>query len=137
MGKNRPIHLTVISVIIFIIGLMMIFYWTKYIINQMPLKDIPIASETIAAILSLATGIGLFLMKQWSFITGILLSGFWMYGCISGINIVIYDLIVYKQLQFKSPIGALTDAILFFIITMYSIFIVIYLWNIRKHLLSD
>jgi hypothetical protein len=82
LNKSKPNSIIVISIIIFIIGLMMFGYWTKYIIDGLPLKSIPIASEGIAAILSLITGIGLFQMRKWAFVTGILVSGFWMYGCI-------------------------------------------------------
>lgn len=135
MNNTKPKSIIVFSIIIFLIGLMMFGYWTKYIIDGMPLKNIPIASEGIAAILALITGIGLFKMQKWAFATGILVSGFWMYGCIGGINLVLYDLIVEKQLKYQSPIGSWTDAILFIIITLWAIILVIYLWRIRKILL--
>ncbi len=137
MNKLKPKSIIIFSIIIFLLGLMMFGYWTKYIIDGMPLKSIPIASEGIAAILALITGIGLFQMRQWSFVTGILVSGFWMYGCIGGINLVLYDLIVHKQLNYQSPIGAWTDAILFIVITALATILVIFLWKMRKTILHD
>jgi len=137
MNQSKPTSIIVFSIIIFLLGLMMFGYWTKYIIDGMPLKSIPIASEGIAAILALITGVGLFQMRKWSFATGILVSGFWMYGCIGGINLVLYDLLVHKQLNYQSPIGAWTDAILFIVITALATILVIYLWRMRKTILSD
>jgi hypothetical protein len=137
MNKSKPKSIIIISIIIFLLGLIMFGYWTKYIIDGMPLKSVPIASEGIAAILSLVTGIGLFQMRKWAFVTGILVSGFWMYGCIGGINLVLYDLVVHKQLNFQSPLGAWTDAILFIVITAWAVFLVIYLWKMRKIILYD
>lgn len=135
MNITKPKSIIVFSIIIFLLGLMMFGYWTKYLIDRMPLKSIPIVSEGIAAALALVTGIGLFKMRKWAFVTGILVSGFWMYGCIGGINLVLYDLIVEKRLKYQSPIGVWTDAILFIVITIWAIVLVIYLWRMRKTLL--
>ncbi len=132
MKNKKPKSIIVFSTIIFLLGLMMLGYWTKYIIDGMPLESIPIASEGTAAILALITGIGLFKMKKWAFATGILVSGFWMYGCIGGINMVVYDLMVHKQLNYQSPVGEWTDAILFIAITIWSTILVIYLWRMRN-----
>ncbi len=132
MKYTKPKSIIVFSIIIFFLGVMMFGYWTKYIIDGMPLKTIPIASEGVAAILALITGIGLFKMRKWAFATGILVSGFWMYGCIGGINMVLYDLIVHKQLNYQSPVGEWTDAVLFIVITIWAAIVVIYLWRMRK-----
>ncbi len=135
MDNTKPKSITVISIIIFLLGLMMLGYWTKYIIDGMPLKSVPIASEGTAAVLAIITGAGLFRMKKWAFATGILVSGFWLYGCIGGINMVLYDLIVHEQLNYQSPIGVWTDAVLFIVITIWAAMLVIYLWRIRNVLL--
>jgi hypothetical protein len=137
MNQSKPKSMIVISIIVFLIGLMMLGYWTKYIIDGLPLKSVPIASEGIAAILSIITGIGLFQMRKWSFVSCILVSGFWMYGCIGGINMVVYNLIVQKQLGFQSPVGAWTDAILFIVITGWAAVLVMYMWKMRKTILND
>jgi hypothetical protein len=137
MDKQRSCIITIFAIVIFIIGLSMFSYWTKYILDGMPLQNIPIMSEGIAAILALTTGIGLFRMRKWSFVTGILLSGFWMYGCIGGINLVIYDLLVLGKINFQSPVGAWFDAFLFVIITCFATYFVCFLWNKRKLLLQD
>jgi len=125
------------SIIIFIFGLAMIGYWAKYLIDEMPLEHVPIIPEGITIILAILTGIGFFRVKKWSFVTGILLSGFWMYGCISGINIVLYDLIKHGELKYQSPIGAFTDAILFIIVTCFAVFLVIYINKIERLLKKE
>lgn len=129
--------LIIFSVIIFVLGLTMFAYWTKYILDGMTLKNIPIASEGIAAVLALITGIGLYKEKSWSLFTGLSLSGLWIYGCVTGINMVVYDLIVSKKLNYESPIGSLTDAIIFIFVTAFAIILIFYLWKIRKQMLKN
>jgi len=128
MGKINPRTkgITIISVIIFIFGLLMIGYWTSYILQRLPLIGIPLGSELIAAVLAITTAIGLFRMKPWSLATGLILCGLWIYGVVGGINLVIEN-----GLNFESPVGATTDTILFVIVLIFSIFVAVFLW--RKH----
>ena len=116
---------------------MMIAYWTKYLIDGMPLRNVPLIPEGLASFLAAATGIGLLRMRPWALVTGMVLGGFWMYGCIGGVNMVVYDLIVHKQLQYQSPIGPLTDALLFIAVTCWAAFMVASIWRNREPLLQN
>jgi hypothetical protein len=133
MTAAKPKSIIVVSLTVFILGLTMFGYWTKYILDGMPLENIPIIPEGIAAVLALLTGIGLFRLRQWSLASGLILCGLWIYGCVGGINLVFYHLIVAGRLNFQSPVGAWTDAILFFLISAWSVFLAVYLWKMRRH----
>lgn len=137
MEKSKFASLKILSVVIFVLGLMMFGYWIKYIIDGLPLKDIPILSEGIAAILALITGPGLYFRKKWSLPAGLVLCGFWLYGCLGGVNLVLYDLIVYNELKYISPIGALTDAVLFIVIIIFAIILAAFLWKRRGLLMNS
>jgi len=137
MNKSKSKSLIMFSVIIFVLGVTMFAYWSKCIMDGMTLKAIPIASEGIAAILAIITGIGLYRKKSWSLFTGLTLSGLWIYGCVGGINMVVYDLIVSNKLNYESPIGPLTDAIIFILVTAFAVILIFYLWKIRNQLLKN
>jgi hypothetical protein len=136
VSKSKPKSIILFSSIIFLFGLMMFGYCVKYIIDGLTLENVPIASEGIAAILALITGIGLFRMHSWSFATGMVLCGFWIYGCVGGINLVVYNLVVHNKLNFESPVGAWTDAILFLVVTGFALVLIFYLWRMRNILLE-
>ena len=129
--KRRTKGITAISIIIFFFGLLMVGYWTSYIWQGLPLKGIPIGSELVAAVLAIITAIGLFKMRPWSLATALILCGLWINGVVAGINLVIEN-----GLDFKSPVGALTDAILFVIVLIFSVFMAVFLWR-RYPLLLD
>ena len=76
-------------------------------------------------------------MRKWAIATAILVAGFWMYGYIGDINLVVENIITSKQLNYESPISAWTDAILFVAITAWATFLVIYFWKIRKVILNN
>jgi hypothetical protein len=137
MTPLRPRRLTFISVVNLLLGAAMIAYWAKYLLDGMPLQNVPLAPEAIAAVLALATGIGLLRVRSWALMTGLVLGGFWMYGCVGGINMVLYDIIVHGGLKFQSPIGPLTDAALFVLVTCWAMFMVVSLWRERNTLLRD
>ena len=129
---RRTKGITAISIIIFIFGLLMVGYWTSYIWQGLPLKGIPLGSELLTAVLAIITAIGLFKMRPWSLATALILCGLWIYGVVGGINLVIE-----KGLDFKSPVGALTDAILFVVVLIFSIFMAIFLWRRYPLLLAE
>jgi len=122
--KRRTKGITAISIIIFIFGLLMVGYWTSYIWQGMPLKGIPLGSELVAAVLAIITAVGLFRMRPWSLATALILCGLWIYGVVGGINLVIEN-----GLDFESPVGALTDTIIFVVVLICSVFIAIFLWR--------
>jgi len=134
MISTKPKNIVVVAIVVFILGLMMAGYWTKYILDGMPLKNIPIIPEGMAAVLALVTAFGLFRMKPWSLLTGLVLCGLWLYGCVGGINLVMYDLLAAGRLEFESPVGAWTDAVLFLLITAWTVFLAFFLWSIRRRI---
>jgi hypothetical protein len=113
---------------------MMFTYWTKYILDGMPLKNVPLIPEGMAAVLALVTACGLFRMKPWSLMTGLVLCGLWLYGCVGGINLVMYDLLAAGRLEYESPVGAWTDAVLFLLITAWTFFLGFFLWRMRRRI---
>jgi hypothetical protein len=124
---SRSKQVLFISVVVFVFGLMMIAYWIAYVAQRMPLEGIPIASELLNAVVALITAYGLFRMKRWSYPAGFVLAGMWIYGVVGGIWMV-----VTEGLNFTSPIGALTDAILFVIVLAFSIYVIVGLWKERN-----
>jgi len=129
---QMPRNILVISSIMIVLGLMTLGYWTLYLTKGLPLDDIPLAAEGINAVLAIITGIGLLKRKKWAFATGILVSGFWLYGTIGGLNIFLYDIMVHQKLNYQSPIGGWTDAILFVITAIWAIILFVTLWRNRK-----
>ncbi len=124
MKTTRPRQLVFISATVFVFGLMMIAYWSAYIIQGMPLEGIPLASELVNAAAALVAACGLFRMKRWGYPAGLVLAGMWIYGVVGGIQLV-----VVEGLSFSSPMGALTDAIMFMLVLAFSIYVIVYLWR--------
>jgi hypothetical protein len=81
----------------------------------------------VAACLAIITAIGLIRLKSWSLPCSLALAGLWAYGVIAGIQLVLEN-----GLDFTSPFGALTDAILFPLILAFSVYMAVYLWQHRR-----
>jgi hypothetical protein len=126
-SAHRPKQLTLITILVFIFGIAMFVYWGLFILQGLPIDGIPILSEMVAACLAIITAIGLMRMKSWSLPCGLALAGLWSYGVIAGIQMVMEN-----GLDFTSPFGALTDAILFPLILAFSVYMAIYLWQNRR-----
>jgi hypothetical protein len=118
---------TIIGLLVLILGLAMVLYWALYIFRQMPIGDIPILSESITALLSLATGYGLLRRKHWAVPCCLILSGMWAYGVIGGIALV-----MKHGLSFDSPFGSITDAIMFPLILLFAIWMAVTIWSNRE-----
>ena len=125
--SNPPKSLKVIAVVVLLLGLAMVVYWVMFLVQKMPIGDIPILSESVAAILALITGLGLLYRKYWAVPCCLVLAGMWGYGVIGGIGLVLK-----QSLDFTSPFGALTDAILFPLILIFSIYMAVTMWRQRE-----
>lgn len=119
-----PKSLSVIALVVLLLGLAMVVYWTMFLIQRMPIGDIPVLSESITALLALVTGLGLWYRKWWAVPCSLVLAGMWSYGVIGGIAVVLQ-----RGLNFTSPFGAITDAILFPLILIFSIYMVVVIWR--------
>ena len=119
--------LSVIGGLVLVLGLTMVIYWSLYIIRQMPIKDVPILSELITALLALVTGFGLICRKRWAVPFCLVLSGMWAYGVIGGIALVLQH-----GLSFESPFGAIIDAALFPLILLFAFWMAATVWINRK-----
>jgi hypothetical protein len=87
-----------------------------FLVKKIPLGDIPVLSESIAALPALTTGWGLLYRKRWSVPCCLVLAGMWAYGVIGGIALV-----MEPGLSFDSPFGSNTDAIIFPLILLFAI----------------
>jgi len=125
--SNPPKSLKVIAVVVLLLGLAMVVYWVMFLVQKMPIGDIPILSESVAAILALITGLGLLYRKYWAVPCCLVLAGMWGYGVVGGIGLVLK-----QSLDFTSPFGALTDAILFPLILIFSIYMAVTMWRQRE-----
>jgi hypothetical protein len=126
-AKQRPKQLIFITIMVALFGIAMFVYWGMFIIQQIPILGIPILSESITACLAIVTAIGIMRMKSWSVPFSLVLSGLWGYGVIAGIQLVLEN-----GLDFSSPFGALTDAILFPLILIYAVYMAFYMWCNRS-----
>jgi len=126
LTTHRPKQILFISIMVALFGLAMIAYWIAFIAQGIPLDGIPLASELVNAILALIAAWGLFGMKRWSYALGLIVAGMWIYGLLGGISMVLSD-----GLDFTSPIGALTDAILFVLVLIFAVYMAIGLWRNR------
>jgi len=131
-SRKKPKSLILLAVVVFIFGLMMWGYWVKYLLDGLPLKGIPLLPELLNATLALITAIGLFRGNNWSLPAGMVLGGMWIYGVTGGINLVLVE-----GLAFKSPIGALSDAVIFVIVLIFAVFLTAYLWKNRRLFLKE
>ena len=125
--SNPPKSLKVIAVVVLLLGLAMVVYWVMFLVQKMPIGDIPVLSESVAALLALITGFGLLYRKYWAVPCCLVLAGMWGYGVIGGIGLVLK-----QSLDFTSPFGALTDAILFPLILIFSIYMAVTMWRQRE-----
>jgi hypothetical protein len=125
--SNPPKSLSVIALVVLLLGLAMVVYWTMFLVQRMPIGDIPVLSESITALLALVTGFGLWYRKYWAVPCSLVLAGMWSYGVIGGIGVVLQH-----GLNFTSPFGAITDAILFPLILVFSIYMAVVIWRQRS-----
>ncbi len=124
---QQPKQFIAITIMILLFGVAMFVYWGLFIAQGIAIDGIPILAEIVTACLAIITGIGLLRMKKWSLPSSLVLAGLWSYGVISGIQLVLE-----KGLDFSSPFGAFTDAVLFPIILVFSIYMAIYFWRNRS-----
>jgi hypothetical protein len=127
MKSSHPKVLKVIAAVVWLLGLAMIVYWTMFLVQRMPIRDVPILSESITALLALVTGFGLWYRKRWAVPSCLVLAGMWSYGVIAGIGVVLQH-----GLDFASPLGAMVDAILFPLILVFSIYMAVVVWQERE-----
>ncbi len=126
--SKSEIYLRVIAWTVLILGVAMVVYWIMFLVKRMPIGDIPVLSESITACLALITGYGLLYRKHWSVPCCLVLAGMLAYSVIGGITIV------FKHgLNFDSPFGAITDALLFPLILLFSIFMIVTIWRQKEY----
>jgi len=119
--------LSIIGWFVLILGLSMVVYWVLFIVRKMPIRDIPILSESITALLAIITGFGLIKRKSWSVPLGLVLCGMWAYGVIGGITLVIQH-----GLSFDSPFGSITDTLTFPLVLLFAIWLGGTIWSNRE-----
>ena len=113
-----------IAVVILLLGLAMLVYWGMFVIQGMPISGIPVLSELVNAVLALTSGIGLLRRDKWSVPVSLLTAGMWFYGVLGGIQLVLE-----KGLDFSSPFGAVTDAVLFPLILVFAVYMAVIIWR--------
>ena len=116
-----------IAVVILLLGIAMLVYWGMFMIQGMPISGIPVLSELVNAVLALTSGIGLLCRDKWSVPVSLLTAGMWFYGVLGGIQLVLE-----KGLDFSSPFGAFTDAVLFPLILIFAVYMAIIVWRNRE-----
>jgi hypothetical protein len=126
MDTKVPIQIKVIAIIVLVMGVAMLFYWGMFLLKGMSTVGIPVLSEFVNAGLAFISGIGLLRRRKWSIPTSLFTAGMWAYGVLGGINLVLE-----KGLAFSSPFGAITDAVLFPLILVFSIFFACIVWRNR------
>ena len=119
-------QIKVVAIIVLLLGVAMLLYWGMFILQGMPTTGIPILSELVNAILALISGIGLLRLRRWSIPTSLYTAGMWAYGTLGGITLVLEN-----GLDFSSPFGAITDAILFPLIFVFTVFLAFVVWRNR------
>lgn len=120
-------QLNLITVLVSIFGIAMFIYWGMFILQGIPVDGIPILAEMVTACLAIVTAFGLIRRQKWSIPCALTLAGLWGYGVISGIQLVLEN-----GLDFTSPFGALTDAILFPLILIFSVYMAMTVWRNRS-----
>ncbi|MBN1219829.1 MAG: hypothetical protein JXM69_12950 [Anaerolineae bacterium] len=73
--SKSPKSLSVIALVVFLLGLAMVVYWVMFLGQRIPIGDIPVLSESITALLALATGFGLLYRKNWAVPGSLVLAG--------------------------------------------------------------
>lgn len=127
MDKRVPINLRMVSAIVILLGLAMLIYWGMFVLQGMPVAGIPVLSELVNAALALASGLGLWRLRRWSIPASLFTAGMWAYGVLGGIQLVLEH-----GLDFTSPFGALTDAVLFPLILIFAIYMAFVIWRNRE-----
>ena len=120
-------QIKLMAVVILLLGLAMLVYWGMFVIQDMPISGIPVLSELVNAGLALTSGIGLLRRHKWSVPVSLLTAGMWFYGVLGGIQLVLE-----KGLDFSSPFGAFTDAVLFPLILVFAVYMAVVLWRKRE-----
>jgi hypothetical protein len=113
----------VVSAIVIFLGFAMLIYWGMFVLQGMPITGIPVLSELINAVLALVSGIGLLRLRKWSIPTSLFTAGMWTYGVLGGVQLVLEH-----GLDFTSPFGAITDAILFPMILIFAVYFAFVVW---------
>jgi hypothetical protein len=124
---KRPWSLAVIAGVVFLLGGAMVVYWTLWLVQGTPLEGIPVLSELLTAALALVTAVGLLGRRRWSLPLALVLAGMWSYGVIAGIAVVLQH-----GLDFSSPFGAITDAVLFPLVLVFALYMAVYVWRHRE-----
>jgi hypothetical protein len=126
MDNKAPNKVKVVAIVVLLFGIAMLVYWGMFILQGTPIAGIPILSELVNAVLALIGGIGLLGLRKWSIPTSLFTAGMWTYGVLGGINLVLE-----KGLDFTSPFGAITDAVLFPLVLVFAVFLAIFVWRNR------
>lgn len=126
MDDQIPLSLRITSIIVLLLGIAMLLYWGMFYLQGMPMTGIPVLSELVNAVLALISGIGLLRLRKWSIPTSLFTAGMWAYGVLGGISLVLEN-----GLDFSSPFGALTDAILFPMILVFAVVMAVVVWRNR------
>ena len=126
MDKKIPINLRVVSFVVILLGLAMLIYWGMFVLQDMPIAGIPVLSELVNAALALVSGIGLLRLRKWSIPISLFTAGMWAYGVLGGIQLVLEN-----GLDFTSPFGAFTDAVLFPLILIFAVYLASIVWRNR------
>jgi hypothetical protein len=116
-----------VAIVVLLLGGAMLVYWGMFLLQGMPVAGIPILSELANALLAVISGIGLLLRRKWSVPSSLFLAGMWTYGVLGGINLVLEN-----GLDFSSPFGAVTDAVLFPLVLVFGIYAAGVVWRERR-----
>jgi hypothetical protein len=119
---NRQIK--IVSIVVLLLGSAMLLYWGMFVLQGMSISGIPVLSELVNAGLALISGVGLWRLKRWSIATSIFTSGMWSYGVLGGISLVLEN-----GLDFSSPFGAITDAVIFPLVLIFSVYLSFVVWR--------
>ena len=126
METKVQIQIKVIAIIVLLMGVAMLVYWGMFFLKGMSTAGIPVLSEFVNAGLAFISAIGLLRLRKWSIHTSLFTAGMWAYGVLGGINLVLE-----KGLDFSSPFGAITDAVLFPLILVFAVFFAFIVWRNR------
>ena len=127
MNNNSPNQIKIVAIITLALGFLMLMYWGTYILQGLPIAGIPVLSELVNASLAILSGVGLLRMRKWSIPTSLFTAGMWAYGVLGGINLVLEH-----GLDFTSPFGAITDAVLFPLIQVFAVYMAVVVWRSRE-----
>ncbi len=66
-------------------------------------------------------------MRRWSISTSLFTAGMWAYAVLGGIQLVLEE-----GLDFTSPFGASTDAVLFPLVLIFAVYLSLVVWRNRE-----